>query len=215
MEEAERLLKQTKSEINTEKLQAAKTEAKTALVSKIGSLLGSGKLKEVEQHNRKLCELVTDQEQYIDELHQKIQRMEDSHSQQLGEMQQIHQAEVVDLKSKHATEVSLLNDIVRKAKHWFPMLEARLQMEDLCRKIGFTVEQVGVLLTGKAVNISGSLYSEEYRRKFNVVNAEIKIFSDSTKPNQLFLYINRQPIVEWFKEQCNILKKTVNRRFKL
>ena len=190
-------------------------EAKTALVSKIGSLLGSGKLKEVEQHNRKLCELVTDREQYIDELHEKIQRMEDSHSQQLGEMQQIHQAEVVDLKSKHATEVSLLNDIVRKAKHWFPMLEARLQMEDLCRKIGFTVEQIGVLLTGKAVNISGSLYSEEYRRKFNVVNAEIKIFSDSTKPNQLFLYINRQPIVEWFKEQCNILKKTVNRRFKL
>lgn len=60
VEEAERLLKQTKSEINTEKLQAAKTEAKTALVSKIGSLLGSGKLKEVEQHNRKLCELVAD-----------------------------------------------------------------------------------------------------------------------------------------------------------
>ncbi|HAN13164.1 MAG TPA: mobilization protein, partial [Bacteroides sp.] len=58
--------------------------------------------------------------------------MEDSHSQQLGEMQQIHKAEVVDLKSKHATEVSLLNDIVRKAKHWFPMLEAHLQMEDLC-----------------------------------------------------------------------------------
>ena len=215
VEEAERLLKQTKSEINTEKLQAAKTEAKTAFVSKIGSLLGSGKLKEVEQHNRKLCELVTDREQYIDELHEKIQRTEDSHSQQLGEMQQIHQTEVVDLKSKHATEVSLLNDIVRKAKHWFPMLEARLQMEDLCRKIGFTVEQIGVLLTGKAVNISGSLYSEEYRRKFNVENAEIKIFSDSTKPNQLFLYINRQPIVEWFKEQCNILKKTVNRRFKL
>lgn len=78
--------------------------------------------------------------------------MEDSHSQQLGEMQQIHQAEVVELKSKHATEVSLLNDIVRKAKHWFPMLEARLQMENLCRKIGFTVEQIGVLLAGKALN---------------------------------------------------------------
>ena len=62
VEEAERLLKQTKSEINTEKLQAAKTAAKTALVSKIGSLLGSGKLKEVEQHNRKLCVLVTDRE---------------------------------------------------------------------------------------------------------------------------------------------------------
>ncbi len=100
VEEAERLLKQTKSEINTEKLQAAKTEAKTALVSKIGSLLGSGKLKEVEQHNRKLCELVTDREQYIDELHEKVQRMEDSHSQQLGEMQQKHQAEVAEFREQ-------------------------------------------------------------------------------------------------------------------
>lgn len=129
VEEAERLLKQTKSEINTEKLQAAKTEAKTALVSKIGSLLGSGKLKEVEQHNRKLCQ-----------------------------------------------------------------------------KIGFTAEQIGVLLTGKALNFSGSLYSEEHRRKFKVEDAEIKVFSDSTKPNQLFLHINRQPIVDWFKEQWNNIK---------
>ena len=97
-----------------------------------------------------------------------------------------HQSEVANLESKHTTEVTMLNNIICKAKRWFPMLEARLQMEDLCRKIGFTVEQIGVLLTGKAVNFSGSLYSEEYRRKFNVVNAEIKIFSDSTKPNQLF-----------------------------
>ncbi len=215
VEEAERLLKQTKSEINTEKLQAAKTEAKTALVSKIGSLLGSGKLKEVEQHNRKLCELVADREQYIDELHEKVQRIEDSHCKQLDEMQRKHQSEVANLESKHSTEVTMLYNIIRRAKRWFPMLEAHLQMEDLCRKIGLTVEQIGVLLTGKAVNFSGSLYSEEHRRKFNVENAEIKVFSDSTKPNQLLLYINRQPMVEWFKEQCHILKKTVNRRFKL
>ena len=215
VEEAERLLKQTKSEINTEKLQAAKTEAKAAFVSKIGSLLGSGKLKEVEQHNRKLCELVTDREQYIDELHEKVQQMEDSHGKQLDEMQRKHQSEVANLESKHSTEVTMLYNIIRRAKRWFPMLEAHLQMEDLCRKIGLTVEQIGVLLTGKAVNFSGSLYSEEHRRKFNVENAEIKMFSDSTKPNQLLLYINRQPMVEWFKEQCHILKKTVNRRFKL
>lgn len=209
VEEAERLLKQTKSEINTEKLQAAKTEAKTALVSKIGSLLGSGKLKEVEQHNRKLCELVTDREQYIDELHEKMQRMEDSHCQQLGEMQQQHQAEIEKLTSKHSSEVTTLNGIIRKAKRWFPMLEAYLQMENLCQKIGFTAEQIGVLLTGKALNFSGSLYSEEYRRKFNVENTEIKVFSDSTKPNQLFLCVNRQPIVEWFKVQWNNLKNQI------
>lgn len=207
--EAQRLLQKTKSEVNTEKLQAAKTEAKTALVSKIGSLLGSGKLKEVEQTNRKLCELVTDREQYIDELHEKIQRMEDNHSRQLGDMQQKHHSEVEKLVSKHSSEVTTLNGIIRKAKRWFPMLEAYLQMENLCQKIGFTAEQIGVLLTGKALNFSGSLYSEEYRRKFNVENAEIKVFSDSTKPNQLFLCVNRQPIIEWFKVQWNNLKNQI------
>ena len=212
VEEAERLLKQTKSEINTEKLQAAKTEAKTALVSKIGSLLGSGKLKEVERHNRKLCELVTDREQYIDELHEKIQRMEDSHSQQLGEMQQIHQAEVVDLKSKHATNVSFLNGIICKAKQWFPRLEALLQIENLCRKIGFTTEQTELLLTGKALKFSGSLYSDEHRKNFIVENAEIKVFSTSAKLNQLILAVNRQPITEWFKEQWDSLKSRIYTR---
>lgn len=95
------------------------------------------------------------------------------------------------MKSKHATEVSLLNDIIRKAKRWFPMLEARLQMESLCQKIGITAQQIGVLLTGKTLNFSGSLYSEGHRRKFNMENAEIKVFSDSTKPNQLFLTLCR------------------------
>ena len=204
--EAQQLLQKTKSEVNTEKLQAAKTEVKTALVSKIGSLLGSGKLKEVEQTNKKLCELVTDREQYIDELHEKMQRMVDSHERQLGEMQQKHQSEVEKLTSKHSSEVTTLNGIIRKAKRWLPMLDARLQMEKLCQKIGFTAEQIGVLLTGKALNFSGSLYSEEHRRKFNVECAEIKVFSDSTKPNQLFLHINRQPIVDWFKEQWNNIK---------
>lgn len=136
----------------------------------------------------------------------KIQQMEYSHCQQLGEMQQQHQAEVEKLTSKHSSEVTMLNDIIRNAKRWFPMLEARLQMEDQCRRIGFTVEQIGVLLTGKALNFSGSLYSEEHKRKFNVENAEIKVFSDFTKPNQLFLYINRQPIVEWLKKQWNNLR---------
>ena len=80
--------------------------------------------------------------------------------------------EVEKLVSKHSSEVTTLNGIIRKAKRWFPMLEAYLLMENLCQKIGFTAEQIGVLLTGKALNFSGSLYSEEYRRKFNVENAK-------------------------------------------
>ena len=52
--QAERLLAEVRKEIKSEKLEAAKTEAKTALVAKVGSLLGSGKLKELEADNRTL-----------------------------------------------------------------------------------------------------------------------------------------------------------------
>lgn len=115
-------------------------------------------------------------------------------------------------ESDHIERKVIPDNIIRKAKRWFPMLEAYLQIESLCKRIGFTAEQISVLLAGKALNFSGSLYSEKHRRKFNVENAEIKVFSDSTKPNQLFLCINRQPIVEWFKEQWNISKdrRTLN-----
>ena len=44
-QQAERQLDEVRKEIKSEKLEAAKTEAKTALVAKVGSLLGSGKLR--------------------------------------------------------------------------------------------------------------------------------------------------------------------------
>jgi len=53
-QQAERQLDEVKKEIKSEKLEAAKTEAKAALVAKVGSLLGSGKLKELEADNRTL-----------------------------------------------------------------------------------------------------------------------------------------------------------------
>ena len=45
-QQAEQQLDEVRKEIRSEKLEAAKTEAKTALVAKVGSLLGSNKLKE-------------------------------------------------------------------------------------------------------------------------------------------------------------------------
>ena len=47
-QQAEQKLDEVKQGIKSEKLEAAKTEAKAALVAKVGSLLGSGKLKELE-----------------------------------------------------------------------------------------------------------------------------------------------------------------------
>lgn len=46
-DEVEKQLKQVKKEIKTDKLEAVKTEAKTAIIAKVGSLLGSGEIKEL------------------------------------------------------------------------------------------------------------------------------------------------------------------------
>lgn len=53
-QQAKQELDEVKKEIKSEKLEAAKTEAKAALVAKVGSLLGSGRLKELEADNRTL-----------------------------------------------------------------------------------------------------------------------------------------------------------------
>ncbi len=51
---AEQELKQVKSEIRTDKLKKTATDAATAIASGVGSLFGSGKLKELEQAHRKI-----------------------------------------------------------------------------------------------------------------------------------------------------------------
>ena len=51
---AEQELRQVKSEIRTDKLKSAATDAATAIASGVGSLFGSGKLKDLEQANEKL-----------------------------------------------------------------------------------------------------------------------------------------------------------------
>ncbi|MDF1511665.1 mobilization protein, partial [Robertmurraya sp. DFI.2.37] len=51
---AEQELKQVKAEIRTDKLKSAATDVATAITSGVGSLFGSGKLKDLEQTNENL-----------------------------------------------------------------------------------------------------------------------------------------------------------------
>ncbi len=68
-----------RKEIRSEKLEAAKTEAKTALVAKVGSLLGSGRLKELEADNRTLQSEVAIRDESIELLQQQMERQQEEH----------------------------------------------------------------------------------------------------------------------------------------
>ena len=201
---AEQELKQVKSEIRTDKLKSAATDAATAIASGVGSLFGSGKLKDLEQANEKLRQEVAKRDKGIDELKAKMQQMQEQYGKQIRNLQGIHNQE---LEAKDR-EISRLNTLLEKAFKWFPILKEMLRMEKLCATIGFTKEMIESLLTKKeAIQCSGKIYSEEHRRKFDIKNDIFRIEKSSVDDTKLVLTINRQPIGKWFKEQWEKLRR--------
>ena len=201
---AEQELKQVKAEIRTDKLKSAATDVATAITSGVGSLFGSGKLKDLEQSNENLRHEIAKRDKGIDELKAKMQQMQEQHSKQIRNLQGIHNQEL-EAKDK---EISRLNAILEKAFNWFPLLKEMLRMERLCYAIGFTKDMINSLLTKKeAIRCNGRIYSEEHKRKFDIKNDIFKVEKNPTDDSKLILTINRQPIGEWFKEQWEKLRQ--------
>ena len=190
---AEQELKQVKSEIRTDKLRSVATDAATAIASSVGSLFGSGKLKELEHGNVKLHQEIARRDKSIYDLKVQMQHMQEQHGKQIRNLQGIHNQEL-EAKDK---EIS----------RWFPMLREMLRMEKLCAAIGFTKEMIESLLTKKeAIRCNGRIYSEEHRRKFDIKNDIFKVEKNPSDDTKLMLTINKLPIGEWFKEQWEKLR---------
>ena len=128
VELAEQELKQVKSEIRTDKLKSVATDAATAIASGVGSLFGSGKLKELEHSNVELHQEIAKRNKSIDDLKVQMQQMQEQHGKQIRNLQGIHNQEI-EAKDK---EISRLNTILEKASNWFPLLKEMLRMERLC-----------------------------------------------------------------------------------
>ena len=204
VELAEQELKQVKSEIRTDKLKSVATDAATAIASGVGSLFGSGKLKELEHSNVELHQEIAKRNKSIDDLKVQMQQMQEQHGKQIRNLQGIHNQEI-EAKDK---EISRLNTILEKASNWFPLLKEMLRMEKLCYAIGFTKDMINSLLTKKeAIRCNGKIYSEEHRRRFEIKNDIFKVEKSLADDNKLVLTINRKPIGEWFKEQWEKLRQ--------
>ena len=209
--QAERQLDEVRKEIKSEKLETAKTEAKTALVAKVGSLLGSGKLKELEADNRTLQGEVAARDESIELLQRQMQRLQENHQRQLMELQVKHRRELSDKEAEQQKKVSFLKSIIQKAQKWFPLFQELVYMEKFCLKVGFNERQTATLISGKPLFYEGELYSEEHKRKFTTERAGFQVVKDPTNRSKLALAINGQLIGEWFKEQFDRLFSSVKR----
>lgn len=197
-QEAEKQLKQVKREINTEKLEVVKTEAKTALIAKVGSLLGGGEIKELKQENELLHGEVAVRDEGIEKLLTLIQEQRRQHGRELTEVQ----AKYIKEQNEQKGETNALKKWINRACRWFPLFDDAFRMEKFCLAAGFTMEQTDRLFTFRPLEYSGNLYSEEYRRSLSVTNAtaQIKIVQEDKK-QRFVLHINGKNIFDWFKEQ--------------
>ena len=205
-QQAEQRLDEVRKDIKSEKLEAAKT-----LVARVGSFLGSGKLKELEADNRTLQGEIAARDDSIELLQQQMERQQEEHDRQLMELQAQHRREMADKEAEHQREVSFLKSIIQKAKKWFPLFQELVYMEKLCLKVGFNERQTATLISGKPLFYEGELYSEEHRRKFKTEEAGFQVVKDQADKSKLALAINGQLIGEWFKEQFDRLFSSIRK----
>ena len=197
---AEKRLLQIKREIGTERL------AKTAIIAKVGSLLGSGEIKELKQENQQLRDEVVARDESIERLQIMMQKQREQYSRELVKVQGKHIKELDETRK----EISRLSQMIKKACAWLPLLKELFRMERLCRVVGFSTEQTAKLMLGEKIEHNGTLYSEEYKRNFVTDKVTAQIVTASTVgKNKLVLIINRKNVSDWFREQFSKLYQRI------
>ncbi len=154
-DEAKKDLTRIKAEAKTEELKNSATKTATAALNGINSLLGGNKISRLEQENKQLHNEVKNLNGQIERLHADMQKLKDNHASEMSRVNEQHRQEISSLKS-----------IIEKAKKWFPFLQQYLDIERLCRSVGFNEQQSSMLMDGEPILYTGLLHSNEYKRIF-------------------------------------------------
>ena len=177
--QAKQQLDEVRKEIKSEKLEAAKTEAKTALVAKVGSLLGSNKLKAEREGLQQRISVLENQNE---ELMQHIKTME----------------------LEHREERTKFNEYMDKIQRYFPYVEKLLPLIDFCRNtLKFSERVIQELCKLKKVRLKGDFYSSEFNRKFRDESAAFSFEEDKNRKGHYHICVNDIPLVQWFRQKTN------------
>lgn len=178
-QQEEQILDEVKKEIKSERLEVAKTEAKAALVAKVGSLLGGGKLKAEREGFQ----------QRIAELENKNARLE----QYIKQMEREHQAQCIKF-----------SEYIDKVKRYFPHVDKLLPLIDFCRNtLHFSEQIIQELCKLKKVKLKGDFYSPEFNRKFHAEGAAFSFEEDKSRTGHFRICVNDIPLVQWFRQKAH------------
>ena len=202
-QQAAQQLDEVRQEVKSEKLEAAKTEAKAAFVAKVGSLFGGGKLKEFEHRNEDL-------QKRIQELEEEAIQREEQHAKQIQEM-----------KNTYEQQHRKLSEFTDFVKRYFPYVEKLIPtIKFLLDTLNFSDGLIKKLCMFKDVTIKGKLYSSEFRQLFKIEGSICSL--KETSDGKFDLKIDGVSHVSWFRrkkdefmEALGLPTKRQNRGIKL
>lgn len=179
-QQAEQQLDKVRQEVKSEKLEAAKTEAKAAFVAKVGSLFGSNKLKEERE-----------------ELQQRISALENQNKELIQHIKTMEQ--------EHKEECTKFNEYVDKIQRYFPYVEKLLPLIYFCRTtLKFSERVIQKLCKLKEIRLKGDFYSPEFNRKFHDENAVFLFKEEQNRKGYYHICVNNNiPPVQWFRQKAN------------
>lgn len=178
-QQAEQQLGEVRQEVKSEKLEAAKMEAKAAFVAKVGSLFGSNKLKEERE-----------------ELQQRISALENQNKELIQHIK--------TMEREHKEERTKFNEYVDKIQRYFPYVEKLLPLIDFCQNtLKFSERVIQELCKLKEIRLKGDFYSTEFNRKFHDENAAFIFKEDKNRKGHFHICVNDIPLVQWFRQKAN------------
>jgi len=181
-------LSKIRSEIKTEKFKSTAVNVATSAIEGISSVFDNSKVKKQQQEIEKLKTENRNLNHEVEQLN------EHGHT----------------LKTEYTKTTDKLREELRKIYDLFPNIRDILNIEKLCKTVGFSEELTQKILTMKPVGFKGRVYSPEYQREFETDHSIAKIEKDSAEPNRLRLFVDNLEITESLKKKHSMFHKKSN-----
>lgn len=190
-EQAKQELDKVRSAVSKEKFKNSAADVGASIMDGMGSLLGSSKAKRLQNE--------------VEELKAENAELKDSLGNEIKQLK----LQLRTTEAEHAKITDKLRQELKKIYDLFPDIRELLNIERLCKAVGFPDDMVKRLLNKEPVGFSGKLYSAEYQRTFETQQSVAKVEPDPTQPGKLHLTIDGVGIVGWFRQQYKEFQKAI------
>ena len=198
-EEAQKILKKVKGEIDVQKMKGAAVNATTAIADGVSSLLGGSKVKKLEAENEGLKQDIAN-----------LQRQVQAEQREQTKMEHRHNSEINKINRSNQQKIAGYNNRLKQIDTYFPIVTELLPIAEQCREVGFTEELTRRIVTLQPVEFKGRLYSKEHREKFRTDHSTATVERNPQEKGKFRLCIDGMPILEWFRMKFQELKEKLS-----